>query len=376
MHIDCIEVYRVSMPLVNPFRTAIGDAESIESILVKILSGDDFGWGEACSWAFPGYSSEWAGGTFIMIRDWLAPRLLGQEIDSAEQLQEMLAGVRGNFFAKAGLDLAWWDLHSRRARKPLWQVLGGEEDLVDVGADFGVKETIDVLLETIGQAVEAGFKRVKLKYRPGWELNMVRAVRERFPEIVLHVDCNGAYRLEDAPMFRALDEFDLAMIEQPLAYDDLVDHAKLQGMLETPICLDESITSPAKARKAIDIGACQWINIKPPRVGGLTQAVAIHNLSQEAGVPCWVGSMLESAVGASHCVALATLPNFKYPADVFPSSRFYAKDLAKPEIILAGPSQARATDRPGIGCEPDPGQLKKCQLEAVFLSAKQTIRST
>ena len=192
---------------------------------------------------------------------------------------------------------------------------------------------------------------------------MVRAVRKRFPDTTIHVDCNSGYSLRDAPMFQTLDDFQLAMIEQPLAHDDLIDHAKLQSSLRTPICLDESITSLAKAQKAIQLRSCRWINIKPGRVGGLTPALKIHDFCQQEGIPCWVGGMLESAVGASHCIALATLSNIRYPSDIFPSLRFYKRDLAQPEIHLSGPSQIRATNGSGIGCEPDPDELKRCQLD-------------
>jgi len=367
--IESIDLYRVAMPLVYPFRTAFGDDDVIESVLVRLRSGDLWGWGEVSPLRSPTYSPECAAGVFMMIRDFLAPLVLGREIDSGRQLQEELSSVKGNNFAKAGLDLAWWDLYARSRDEPLWKVLGGRTNTVDVGADFGVMETIDLLLQSIDTAVKAGFKRIKLKYRPGWELDMVAAVRNAFPGVVFHVDCNSAYSLSDLAMFRELDKYDLAMIEQPLLHDDLIDHAELQSKINTPICLDESITSAAKARKAIKIGACRWINIKPGRVGGLTCAIDTHDVCQGAAVPCWIGGMLESAVGASHCLALATLPNVKYPSDVFPSDRFYAEDLADPPMELSGPSQISASEAPGIGARPDPGRLASLTIEEVSLRA-------
>jgi O-succinylbenzoate synthase len=219
----------------------------------------------------------------------------------------------------------------------------------------------------VGGAVSAGFKRVKLKYRPGWELDMISAVRGAFPDLTVHVDCNSAYTLADAEMLEKLDAYDLAMIEQPLAHDDLIDHAELQRRIETPICLDESITSADKARKAIAIGACRWVNIKPGRVGGITNAVAIHDLCRDAGVPCWIGGMLESAVGASHCLALATLPNVKYPSDVFPSDRFYTTDLAEPAMALSGLSMMTPRDVPGVGAEPNAERLRELTVEQATL---------
>jgi len=365
--IETIDVYRVSMPLVYPFRTAFGDDDSIESILVRMGSGDQYGWGESSPWRAPAYSPECAATAFIMVRDFLAPRLLGQSVESGEDLQAALSCVKGNPFAKAVLDLAWWDLQARRNGMPLWQALGGTNASVQVGADFGVMETVDDLIRTVAEAVAAGYPRIKLKYRPGWDLPMISAVRKRFPDTVIHIDCNSAYRLHDLAMFKELDDLGLAMIEQPLAHDDLIDHATLQEQLRTPICLDESITSPAKAVKALKIGACGYVNIKPGRVGGLTNALEIHRVCADAGVPCWVGGMLESAVGASHCLALATLPNMRYPADIFPSERFYKQDLGEPVMRLTDPGRMKAADAPGIGATPNQTQLKNATVEQAQL---------
>ena len=365
--IESIEIYRVAMPLIYPFRTSFGDNDTIESVLLKITSGDLHGWGESAPWHHPAYTSECGAGVFMMIRDFLGPTLLGQEVSSGEELQKKLSPVKGNYFAKAALDLAWWDLHAKSRNQPLWKTLGGKKDVIDVGADFGVMESIDALLDTIDVALKAGFKRVKLKFRPGWDLDMVSAVREAFPNGVFHIDCNSAYTLDDAPMFKKLDRYNLAMIEQPLNHDDLIDHARLQQGLDTPICLDESIISTEKARKAIEIEACRWINIKPGRVGGLTVALSIHDICQQEGIPCWVGGMLESSVGAAHCIALATLSNFKYPSDIFPSDRFYKKDLSHPPITLSGPSEIKAFAGPGIGAEPNTIDLDKLKIESAVL---------
>ena len=263
--------------------------------------------------------------------------------------------------------MAWWDLYARGLDRPLWKILGGKNPTVDVGADFGVMESVDRLLDAIDTANEQGYKRVKLKFRPGWDLPMIEAVRKSFPKTIFHVDCNSAYTLDDLEMLKRLDAYDLAMIEQPLAHDDLADHAALQAQINTPICLDESITSPAKARKAIQLGACRWVNIKPGRVGGITNAVAIHNLCQQAAVPCWIGGMLESAVGASHCLALATLPNIRYPSDIFPTDRFYHEDLGEPPMRHSAPGQFCASMKPGAGAEPSPHALKRMTLENAVL---------
>jgi O-succinylbenzoate synthase len=367
MKIDAVEVYLVSMPLISPWRAAHGDEATIESVFVRLVCGESFGWGESSPLATPTYSPEWSRGVFLMVHGFLAPMLIGKRIDSGEELQRLLAPVKGNHFAKAALDLAWWDLQARMASMPLWKLLGGRRRVVEVGADFGVKDSIGELLQAIDEALQAGYKRVKLKFRPGWDLPMIRAVRKAFPEAVFHVDCNSAYHLEDLDMLRSLDEFELAMIEQPLAYDDLLDHAELQRQIRTRICLDESITSTARARQAAQIKACGWVNIKPGRVGGLTTAVQIQDLCLAAGIPCWVGGMLESSLGAHQCLALATLPNFLYPNDIFPSATYYRTDLCDPPVVLSGASQVTAPDTPGSGAEPNPARLKAQTLQRVIV---------
>ncbi|NLX21460.1 MAG: o-succinylbenzoate synthase [Phycisphaerae bacterium] len=366
--IDTIEIYRVRVPLVYPFRTAYGSDDAVESVLVRMASGSLAGWGEAQPFSLPAYSPEYSAGVYRTITDVLARGLVGQRIAGGEDLQARMACFKGNYFAKAALDMAWWDLAARQQGLPLWKVLGGVRDVVEVGADFGVMESLDALLGKIDEAVRAGFARVKLKYAPDWDLAMVAEVRRSFPKLVFHIDCNSAYTLADLPMFRELDRFGLAMIEQPLMHDDLIDHATLQKQIATPICLDESITSANKARKAIEIGACRWVNIKPVRVGGLTEALRIHDLCAAAGVPCWVGGMLETAVGAAHCMAMATLTNIRYPSDIFPSSRFFAKDLGRPEIALSGPSRVTLPTSVGLGAKPDEEMLGRCTVEHARLS--------
>jgi O-succinylbenzoate synthase len=325
LKIEQIDMYRISMPLIYPFRTAFGDNQSIETILVKISDASEYGWGESAPWTIPAYSPECARTCFIVIRQYLAPLLIGKNIETGIILQKHLDAIRGNQFAKAALDQAWWDLYAKKIKKPLWKVLGGQSPLITVGADFGVMESIDELLETICEAMNEGFKRVKLKYRPGWELDMVKSVRNAFPDLTVHIDCNSAYSLVDLPMF-----------------------------------------------KELEIGACRWINIKPGRVGGLTNAVSIHNLSQEAGIPCWVGGMLESSLGAHQCMALATMPNIKYPSDIFPSKRFYKNDLSTPPVVLSGVSTVRAPDSPGCGAEPDHELLKRMCIERAVVSIDGT----
>ena len=339
MKIDRIDLYHVAMPLIYPWRTAYGEDAAIHSVLCRMTSGTLSGWGESSPLAAPCYSSEWGGGVFAVAKEWLAPAVVGHDIASGDDLQQRLGHFKGNYFAKAVLDNAWWSLAAQAAGKPLHKFLGEAagstvRDEVAVGADFGVMDAIEELLAAIRPAVNEGFPRIKLKFRPGWDLPMLRAVRREFPQQTFHIDCNSGYRLSDLPLFREIDELNLAMIEQPLPHDDLVDHAALQAQIRTPVCLDESITGQRQTEQAIRLNSGRYVNIKPGRVGGLTVALKIHNACKAAGIPCWVGGMLESAVGAAQCVALAMLDNFTYPADIFPSSRFYRQDLADEPLEL------------------------------------------
>ncbi len=368
MLIERLEVFHVAMPLIYPWRTAYGEDAAIEAVLVKMCGGGGGeGWGESAPFAAPCYSGEWAGGVFALIEKWLGPAVVRQQIDSAEALGDRLAMFKANPFARAAIDMAWWTLDSRLRKLPLYQALGGKRDRVDVGADFGVMDSIDDLLAGVAAAVDRGFKRIKLKFRPGWDLDMLGAVRSAFPRLTMHIDCNSGYRLDDVSLLRQVDRFELAMIEQPLAHDDLVDHAKLARLIGTPICLDESVTRVDHARQAIELGSCKWVNIKPCRVGGLTSAVAIHDLCRDAGIACWVGSMLESAVGSSIATALATLENFTYSADIFPSSRFYEQDMSDPPVQLIdgddGGPQIQAGDAAGIGPQPVAERLERCCVQ-------------
>jgi O-succinylbenzoate synthase len=369
MKLERIELYHVAMPLIYPWRTAYGEDAAIHSLLCRISSAAVDGWGESTPLAAPCYSPEWAGGTFAVARDWLAPALLGQDITSGEQLQDRLAVYKGNPFAKSALDTAWWAARSNETGQPLHELLGATRHEVSVGADFGVMDSIDELREPIAAAVAEGFPRIKLKFRPGWDLPMLEAVRKWFPDTTIHVDCNSGYRLHDLPLLRELDRFDLAMVEQPLQHDDLVDHATLQRDLRTPVCLDESMTSVRRAEQAIELKSCRYVNIKPGRVGGLTVAKAIHDTCQRAGIPCWVGGMLESSTGSAICAALAMLDNFTYPADIFPSSRFYHQDLSDPPIEL----HRTADGLPGVAAptslpQPDPERLRRLTLQHAVLS--------
>lgn len=368
MRIERIDLYHVAMPLIEPWRTAYGEDAAVHAVLCRMSSGSLAGWGESAPFAAPCYSPEWAGGAFAVARDWLAPAVLGQTISTGAELQKRMAIYKGNPFAKAALDNAWWSLCSRDRNQPLHVILGATRSQVSIGADFGVTDSIDELLNNIGAAVSRGFPRIKLKFRPGWDLPMIEAVRHAFPQPTIHIDCNSGYRIEDLDLFCQLDQFELAMIEQPLAHDDLLDHAKLQKQIKTPVCLDESIKHIRTARQAIELGSCRYINIKPGRVGGLTNAVAIHDACHQAGIPCWVGGMLESSTGSAHCIALAMLENFTYPADIFPSRRFYREDMSDPPVDLDANPEVASVSAFNELPEPVEERLARCQLQHATLS--------
>jgi len=333
VRISSVHLYHVAMPLKEPWKTAFGEDQTVETVLAEVQ--DDNGlsaWAEATPLGSPRYSSEWAGGAFAALRDFFAPTVIGKDFASGSELQDALGAFKGHQFAKSLLDIAWYELASSQVGQPLHKFLGGDDKHVEVGADFGVRASLDELVAKVGSAVDLGYRRVKLKARPGWDAAVVRLVRREFPDLVFHIDCNGGYTLGDLDLFKQLDDQGLAMIEQPLAVDDLIDHAKLQAQLTTPVCLDESITSPARMRQAVEIGSCRYVNIKPGRVGGLTNAIRIHDICAAAQIPAWVGGMQESSIGAAVCTALATLDNFVYPADIFPSDWFYSEDLAAPPV--------------------------------------------
>jgi O-succinylbenzoate synthase len=347
---DRLDVYHVAMPLLYPWRTSYGEDWSIHSVLIRGTDGATTGWSESSPLERPMYLTEGAGTAYRNIVQFFGPQLLGKEIESPQALNESLAAYKGNQFAKASLEILWWTLQSKKTGEPLHRLLGGKTREVAAGADFGIQDSFDMLLGHVQEAVDRGFPRVKLKFARGWDVDMVSAVRGAFPDLRIHIDCNSGFELEDLEMFKKLDRFQLEFIEQPLGHDDLLDHAELAKAIDTPICLDESVTGPRKVEQALRIGACRFVNIKPGRVGGLANSVRIHDICADAGIPVWVGGMLESALGGAICVELATLPNFTYPGDLFPSSRFYARDLSRPEIELT----ERLTFKPFVEGWPEP----------------------
>jgi len=364
MIIERIDVYRVKVPLAFVWKTSYGDQFHTDTLLVRMEGGGVHAWGESCPPYVPNYSAEHTVATFHTVREQMAPRLIGQDVASVDDLLTRLDFIKGNQFARAALEITWWVLEAKRRGLPLHVALGGKGERVACGADFGIQDSLDILMRKIQGAIDAGFPRIKLKYRPGWALEMVAAVRSTFPSFTFHVDCNAAYTPADTEMFRTLDRYRLAMIEQPLADDgmSLVNHADLQAAIETPICLDESALSLAHVEAAIRLKSCRVVNIKVARVGGLEASRRIQALCAEHAIPCWVGGMLETAVGGAICAELATLPNFTYAGDVFPSDYFYANDLGKPELTVHNGSME--TSRvPGIAQEPDPELLERWTVD-------------
>jgi O-succinylbenzoate synthase len=363
MKIERIELHHISQPLVAPFRTSFGTQISRPCILVAVYSEGLVGWGECVASDDPGYSYETINTAWHILSDFLIPPNLGQEVNTLDDLTSRYRWVRGHPMAKAGLENALWDLLAQAQSVPLSKLLGGIRDRVEVGVSIGIQPTLAEQLERVDQFIAQGYRRIKMKIEPGWEIEPLSAVRKLYPDIKLMADANSAFTLDDAPLFREMDALNLLMIEQPLHYDDIADHAKLQAQLKTPICLDESIHSPLHARWAIEIKACRVINMKVGRVGGLSNAIAIHHLCAEAGIPLWCGGMLETGVGRATNLHLATMPNFTLPGDISATDRYYHEDIAEPDFKLnQEDSTLTVPVGPGIGVKVAPERLAKYQV--------------
>ena len=350
---DQIEVRTVRLRLNEPFETSFGKIDSRLIILVS-LSGEGLtGWGEVVAAEEPRYSYETVGTARHVIRDYLAPAVLERSLTDLEDFASRFASFRGHNMAKAGLELAYMDLVAQTRNEPISTVIGGTRPEIAVGVSLGIQPSLDQLLRRVEEYLALGYQRIKLKIKPGWDVDVVREVRRRHPEILLSVDANSAYRLKDLPQLQALDQFDLLMIEQPLDHDDLLDHAKIQSVLRTPICLDESVTSARRAQQALDSGSCRMINIKIGRVGGYSAALAIHDLCYAKGVPVWCGGMLESGIGRAHNIALASLPGFTLPGDISASSRYFARDVIIPPVTVSASGTVGVPRAFGLGFEVD-----------------------
>jgi o-succinylbenzoate synthase len=348
--IQSIELREIRLPLIHFFETSFGRTTERRIVLACLTDANGAeGWGECTAGEGPFYSDEWTDTAWTTLTEFLAPMVLRKEVATASQVFSLMKPVRGHRMAKATLETACWDIEARNAGLPLWKHLGGTRPEIASGVSIGIQDTPEILLETIRKEVDAGYQRIKIKIKPGWDLKIVERVRKEFPDIRLMGDANSAYRLSDVSLFQQLDQFNLMMLEQPLAHDDIFDHAKLQRQINTPICLDESIRSAEDATNAITLESCRIINVKLGRVGGHAEAKRIERLTCENKIPIWCGGMLESGIGRAHNIAMSTLAGFTLPGDVSASARYWEEDIIDPPVMVSSRGTIKPPDSPGIG---------------------------
>jgi O-succinylbenzoate synthase len=349
MKIEAITLREIQMPLVHFFETSFGRTYSRQILLVTVHCEGINGWAESVTGEGPFFSSEWIESTWATITSHIASTLLGKTLSTASESATLMRGIRGHRMAKAGLENAIWDAEAQQKQQPLSRLLGGALPEVACGVSIGIQDSAEQLMEKIETEVTAGYQRIKLKVKPGWDLDILERVRSRWPNIVLSCDANSAYTLQDLEHLRKFDQFNLLMIEQPLWSDDFYYHARLQRELKTAICLDESIRNARDAAAAIELGACRIVNIKVGRVGGFTEAKKIHDVAQANSVPVWCGGMLETGIGRAHNVALSTLENFRLPGDVSASKRYWKEDIIEPEVEVSPRGTITVSTQPGRG---------------------------
>lgn len=352
MIITSVELREIRLPLIHFFETSFGRTTERRILLVRVTDKDGaVGWGECTAGEGPFYSNEWIETAWETLKSFLVQMVVGKEMSAAGDSWLLMKAVRGHRMAKAAIENACWDLEAKKLGQPLWRHLGGTRSEISCGVSIGIQETPEALLEKIEQEVNAGYQRIKIKIKPGWDRNIVERVREKFPDIRLMADANSAYTLADVPLFKELDNYNLMMVEQPLAHDDIFDHAELQKQITTPVCLDESIHSSADAQHAIQLGATRIINVKLGRVGGHAQAQQVEQVCREANIPIWCGGMLESGIGRAHNIAMSTLAGFSLPGDVSASSRYWHEDIIEPEVMVSPAGTITPPTKPGIGFE-------------------------
>jgi len=363
MKIERVILRQIRMPLVHFFETSFGRTTERDIIIVEVLSEGASGWGEVTAGENPFYNEEWTESAWLILRDYSVPRVVGKDLAGATDVAPLTEHIRGHRMARAGLEVAVWDLESRLNAQPLWQQIdGGTRREIPCGVSIGIQDSVPKLLEKIERELSSGYQRIKLKIKPGWDVDVIRQVRERFPSIKLMADANSAYTLKDAEHLKRLDEFYLMMIEQPLAHDDIIDHAALQKRLQTPICLDECIRSAHHAEQAIRLHACGIMNIKLGRVGGFREARRVHDVAQQAGIPVWCGGMLEAGIGRAHNIALSTLPNFTLPGDVSASKRYWKRDIISPAVEVTARGTIQISNEPGFGYAIDHDFLREVTI--------------
>jgi O-succinylbenzoate synthase len=367
MRVNEIKLREVHMQLVTPFETSMNVTYARRILLVELKLDGVTGWGECVAGEDPFYSPETTDTAWHMLRDYIWPMIRGREFSSAEDVWGLLEHVRGHNMAKGALEAAVWEAEARMKSVPLAKLIGGVHKHIACGVSIGIKATVEELLVAVKKELAAGYQRIKIKIKPGKDIDQVKATRQAFPGIKLMVDANSAYRLEDWRRLKELESFYLMMIEQPLGWDDLYSHIELQRRLDTPICLDECIHTEEQAKAAIDFDACKIINIKLGRVGGYTVAKRIHDLAQQAGVPVWCGGMLETGIGRAHNIALSTLPNFSLPGDVTASKRYWADDIIEPEVTVSRQGVITVPTGPGMGFEPRVDLIDKLSVRTELL---------
>lgn len=369
MQIKTIELTEINLPLVHFFETSFGRTYERRIILVRVEEADGAeGWGEITCGESPGYSDEWTDSAWVTAEKILAPMVVGKEFGTAADVWGLMKWVRGHRMAKSGIETACWDLEAKKLGVPLWKHLGGVNQVIECGVSIGIQDSVEQLLEKIRVEVDAGYKRIKIKISPTWDYDVIKAVRKEFGDILLMGDANSAYTLADIDKLRSLDEFDLMMLEQPLPHDDIIDHAKLQAQIKTPICLDEPIKSPDDARKAIELKSGKIINLKNGRVGGHTQSKLVEKVCRENGIPVWCGGMLESGVGRAHNIAISTLAGYTMPGDVSASKRYWHEDIISPEVEVSAEGTITVPDGPGIGFEIRRDRIYKATVRTVSIN--------
>lgn len=363
MNIETIKLHRLKMRMKTPFTTSFGTQIDRYVTIVELIDKEGLsGFGECVAGEDPLYSEEFMDSALVAIRKYFSPLLLQSKLSHPKEVTELFKPFKRNMMAKAGIETAVWDLYAKQQGEPLYKILGGNKTEVDVGISLGLEKTDEEIIERVREKVEEGYKRIKVKIKPGRDIEMIRAIRKEFPDIPLMADANSAYTLDDIDLLKQLDAFNLMMIEQPLGSSDIVDHATLQKEIKTPICLDESIDSYENAKAAIELGSCKIINVKVGRVGGLAESIKIHDLAEENNIPLWCGGMLEAGVGRLTNIAITTLPNFTLPGDTASSSRYWEEDIITPEVVAKN-GVVQVSDKPGIGAKVDFDKMKKVLIE-------------
>jgi O-succinylbenzoate synthase len=370
MKIEAITLREIHLPLVHFFETSFSRLYSRRILLVTVHSEGIDGWAESVVGEDPFYSSEWIDSAWPTLTQYLIPALLGKHIENARDCPALFARVRAHRMAKAGLENALWDAEAAQKKQPLWKLLGGTRREIPCGVSIGIQDSVEQLLEKIQIELSAGYRRIKIKVKPGWDINVLERIRSRWADITLSCDANSAYTLDQVEHLRKFDQFNLLMIEQPLWYDDIYYHARLQKELRTSICLDESIVSVRSAAFAAETGACRIINVKVGRVGGFSEALKIHDLCQAHKIPVWCGGMLETGIGRAHNIALSTLANFSLPGDVSASKRYWKEDIVDPEVEVSPNGMIAISDQPGTGYRVKTDLIEKLTVR------KETLRAS